>query len=213
VNEIPASRPTQFLANLATAMRSAAEAARGTTLAECRASATEYMDGLKTLDGSDLHKAADEDVAIIREQAETQLRELREATDARIAERRRQLVQVLAQLHTAQQARVDRAAKQVAAFEAELSKFFAEISEETNPTIFASMAAQMPDPPEFGEPETPEPPGPTPPASKPTPATAVAAAAPDESTSEAQASEPAPVLPDHWWLDSPTTLRTKPHGA
>ena len=198
MNEIPGSRPTQFLANLATAMRSAAEAARGTTLAECRASATEYVEGLKALDASDLHKAADEDVAIIREQAETQLRELRETTDARIAERRRQLVQMLARLHAAQQARVDRANKQVAAFEAELSEFFAAIGEETDPTIFASMAAQMPDPPEFGEPSL---------------SVAVAADAPDESTSDAQASEPAPVLPDHWWLDSPTTMRTRPHVA
>ncbi len=213
MNEIPASRPTQFLANLATAMRSAAESARGTSLAECRASATEYVEGLRALDASDLHKAADEDVATIREQAETQLRELRETTDARIAERRRELVQMLAQLHTAQQARIDRSKKQVAAFEAELSQFFAAIGEETDPTIFASMAAQMPDPPEFGEPESPEPPGPATPASQPSPVAAVDAAAPDESTSDARASEPAPVLPDHWWLDSPTTMRTKPHGA
>jgi hypothetical protein len=48
---------------------------------------------------------------------------------------------------------IERVQRRVSTFEAEVADFFEHLLQEADPTIFASMAAQMPDPPSFADSE------------------------------------------------------------
>jgi hypothetical protein len=216
VNDTSAGRPKQFLADLAVAMRSAAEAGRESTVEQCRANAETYVQSLRdegATGAGDLRKVAADDVAVIRDQSRQIAQDLRDETERRIAQRQALLASSLAEFDAAMAVGLERAERLTAAFEGELATFFERLGEESDPTVFASLAAHAPDPPDFGEPDPaalvrqlrgeteafPQEPEPSP--GRPE---SSAEAAP---ASEAAASATDEEMPYYWWLDSPASLR------
>ena len=208
VNETFAGRPKQFLADLTQAMRSAAEAGQTTVVEQARANAESYIEGLRqeaTGQQSSLREAAAEDVAQLRDQSKAQAQLVREESERRIRQRRQVLDDAIAEYARAEDAELKRVEEQVAAWELELGKFYTRLADETDPTIFASLASTMPNAPEYGDADPGElvrrmrspqefalafAPGSQPvelPSGQPEPA---------------QASESEGALPDHWWLDA-----------
>src|ERR1035437_7799233 len=74
---------------------------------------------------------------------------IRVETEQRIARRRELLEQELQEYDAAIELEIERVQKRIAAFEGEVTQFFEQLLQEADPTVFASMAAQMPDPPTF----------------------------------------------------------------
>jgi hypothetical protein len=156
VNDTAARQPNRFLADLTQAMRATAESARQATVDQCHADAKSYTEQLhaKTDDeAASLRKAAEADVSAIRDWSKAEVERIRVETEQRISRRRELLEQELQEYNSAIELEIDRVQKRVAAFEEEVAHFFESLLQEADPTIFASMAAQMPDPPAFNEPE------------------------------------------------------------
>jgi hypothetical protein len=222
VNETSAGRPKQFLADLAVAMRSAAAAGRESTIEQCRANAETYVQSLRDEGATgtgDLRKVAADDVAIIRDQSRQITQDLRDETDRRIAQRQALLESSLAEFDAAMAVGLERVERLTAAFEGELARFFEQLADEADPTIFAGLAAHVPAQPDFGEPDPvalvrelrgePE---------ALTPDREPSADRPDTSAEAAPASEAAPPaadeeMPYYWWLDSPASLRAAAEHA
>jgi hypothetical protein len=76
---------------------------------------------------------------------------IRVETEKRVSRRRELLDQELHEYNAAIELEVQRVEKRVGSFEEEVAAFFEQLLQEADPTIFASMAAQMPDPPAFTE--------------------------------------------------------------
>ncbi len=156
MNDTAARHPNRFLADLTQAMRATAEAARQATVDQCHADAKTYTEQLhaKTDDeAASLRKAAEADVSAIRDWSKAEVERIRVETEQRIARRRELLEQELQEYNSAIELEIDRVQKRVNSFEEEVAHFFESLLQEADPTIFASMAAQMPDPPAFAEPE------------------------------------------------------------
>jgi hypothetical protein len=206
VNESAAPHPNRFLADLTTAMRATAETARQATLEQCKADATAYVDQLhaRTEDETkDLRKAADEDVATIRERSKARIERIRAETEARIASRRELLEQELQEYNAAIQLEIERVQERVSAFEAEISLFFEQLLQGGDPTTFAAMASQAPDPPMFNELDRQA-------LASELRAKREAAARGAEGDAATEGSNgQKEELPDFWWLDSPAKLATQ----
>jgi len=197
-----AGRPTRFMADLALAMRATAETARQATIDQCEADAKTYTQHLRartTGDAASLHTAANADAGTIREWSKAEAERIRTEMDERIARRNIQLEDELKEYESAVQLEVHHVGERVTAFEAEIAAFFEKLLQGDDPTAFATMAALVPDPPAFGDPD---------------PATLVHAlrsgqgkAAPAGSAAKpGQAEEDAS---DHWWMDSPAALAAR----
>jgi hypothetical protein len=210
VSQTFTGRPKQFLADLTMAMRSAAEAGRLTTIEQSRSTANEYVENLRATavtGQASIRETLAEDVAQLRDQGKAQAQLIREESERRIGRRREILDGELAEYGQAVASEVRRVQKQVAEFEEELARFYSQLSDETDPTVFASMAAQMPDLPEYGEADPAQ-------LVRDARATAAPVAAPAPATAGAPAETAEPrakaALPDHWWLDSPTSIASRP---
>lgn len=200
MNDTSAGRPKQFVADLASAMRSTAESARQAAIEQSQSNAkahTEHLQGETNTETARLHKAAANDVAIIRDQSKADMAKVRAETEQRISRRNELLEQELQEHNSAVELAIARVEQSIKAFEAELDRFFEQLLGGDYATTFANMASRMPDPPTFGEPDPtalvqvlrrnggqawPEVPDP-------------------DATSEAPAAPP-----DHWWPYSPANL-------
>jgi hypothetical protein len=154
VNETAARHPNRFLADLIQTMRSTAETARQATIEQCQADAKAYTEKLHARtddEAASLRKAAEADVSAIRDWSKAEMERIRVETEQRISRRRELLEQELQEYNSAIELEIERVQKRVAAFEEEVASFFQQLAQEGDPTVFASMAAQMPDPPEFSE--------------------------------------------------------------
>jgi hypothetical protein len=152
VNETAARHPNRFLADLIQTMRSTAETARQGTIEQCQADAKAYTEKLHARtddEAASLRKAAEADVSAIRDWSKAEMERIRVETEQRISRRRELLEQELQEYNSAIELEIERVQKRVTAFEEEVAHFFEQLSQEADPTVFASMAAQMPDPPEF----------------------------------------------------------------
>jgi hypothetical protein len=154
VNETAARHPNRFLADLTQAMRSTAETARQATIDQCQADAKTYVEKLHARtddEAASLRKAAEADVSAIRDWSKAEVERIRVETEQRIARRRELLEQELLEYNSAIELEIERVQKRVTGFEEEVGQFFEQLMQEADPTIFASMAAQMPDPPAFSD--------------------------------------------------------------
>lgn len=154
MNETAARHPNRFLADLTQAMRSTAETARQATIDQCQADAKAYTEQLHARtddEAASLRKAAEADVSSIRDWSKAEMERLRVETEQRIARRRELLEQELQEYNAAIELEVERVQKHVSSFEEEVANFFEQLLQEADPTVFASMAVQMPDPPSFTE--------------------------------------------------------------
>jgi len=206
VNETFAGRPKQFLADLTQAMRSAAEAGRTTIIEQARSNAESYVEGLRgeaTTQQTALREAAADDVTQLRDQAKAQAQLVRDASERRVQERRQLVDDAIAEYGRAVEAELKRVEESIAAWEQELDRFYGQLADETDPTMFASLASTMPNPPEFG---TADPADLIRRLQSPEASAAQSAgqlAAVGASKSDATAAESnSEALADHWWLDS-----------
>jgi hypothetical protein len=154
VNETAARHPNRFLADLTQAMRSTAETARQATIEQCQADAKAYTERLHARtddEAASLRKAAEADVSAIRDWSKAEMERIRVETEQRISRRRELLEQELQEYNSAIELEIERVQSRVATFEGEVASFFEQLLQEADPTVFASMAAQMPDPPAFEE--------------------------------------------------------------
>ena len=154
MNETAARHPNRFLADLIQTMRSTAETARLATLEQCQADAKTYTEKLHARtddEAASLRKAAEADVSAIRDWSKAEMERIRVETEQRISRRRDLLEQELQEYNSAIELDIDRVQKRVASFETRGRGFFEQLQQESDPTVFASMAAQMPDPPESSE--------------------------------------------------------------
>ena len=154
MNETAARHPNRFLADLTQAMRTTAETARQGTIEQAQADAKTYVERLHAStedEAASLRKAAETDVAAIRDWSKAEMERIRVETEKRVSRRRELLDQELHEYNAAIELEVQRVEKRVGSFEEEVGLFFEQLLQEADPTIFASMAAQMPDPPAFTE--------------------------------------------------------------
>jgi hypothetical protein len=154
VNETAARHPNRFLADLTQAMRATAETARQATIDQCQSDAKAYQEQLHARtddEAASLRKAAEADVSAIRDWSKAEVERIRVETEQRIARRRELLEQELQEYNSAIELEIERVQKRVGGFEEEVAQFFEQLLQEADPTVFASMAAQMPDPPQFSE--------------------------------------------------------------
>ena len=152
MNETAARHPNRFLADLTQAMRSTAETARQATIEQCRAEAKAYTEKLHARtddEAASLRKTAEADVSAIRDWSNAEMERIRVETEQRISRRRELLEQELQEYNSATELEIERVQNRVTVFEGEVTNFFEHLMQEADPTVFAGMAAQMPDPPAF----------------------------------------------------------------
>ncbi len=155
MKETAARRPNRFLADLTQAMRVTAEQARQATIEQFQADAKAYVEQLRARSADEsveLRNHAESDTTAIRDWSKAEMERIRVETDQRIARRKELLEQELQDYAGGIDIQVERVEKQVSAFEEEMSQFMELLLQEADPTVFASMAAQMPEPPELTEP-------------------------------------------------------------
>ena len=188
-------------------MRSTAELAKLSTLEQGRDNARVYVEQMRArslLDAEELRKAAEGDVATIRDRSKAQVDRVRKETEERIGRRRELLDQELQDYTAAVGLEFERTNARVEAYKTEVDRFFEKILEGDDPSLLASMASQMPEPPPFVELDRE--------------ALARELRAERQMAEAAERGETAPAdapdapkekLPDHWWLDSPGKLSAR----
>ncbi len=206
MNNASAGRPKQFLADLTQAMRSTADAERLASIDRCQAKAKAYIEHLNSqtnADAASMQQAAVAEITAAREESRSRIERARRDTERRISQRQELLEQELRECSAAVEGEIERVQQCVQDYEADLARSFKQLLEITDPTDYANLAAEMPGPPTFVEPD---------PAAlirelrlrleQPTPAESEPASGPEGDAA----------LPDHWWLDSPASLgpRTLP---
>ncbi|HEX7473186.1 MAG TPA: hypothetical protein VF323_08880 [Candidatus Limnocylindrales bacterium] len=149
----PARRqPSQFMHDLTKAMLAAAESQRTMTLSQLQADSkayTEEIHGRSAGLASDLRKRADDDVAGIRDWQKAEIARVKEETDTRISGRKGELETQLETHAAVIEQAIDKVQSQVSAFETEMARFFELLVVEEDPTRFAAMAENLPEPPPF----------------------------------------------------------------
>ncbi len=145
-------KPTKFLADLTRAMQAAAETNRSATLEQLQADAKAFIEQVhaRSADGSaELRRQADDDIVSIRDWSKAELARIREQTEAKISTRKADLEHEI-EAHAARIEReIERVQGRVAVFEAEMERFFERLLQEDDPTEFATMAQNLPEPPPF----------------------------------------------------------------
>ena len=199
VNENATRRPQQFLADLTLAMSATAETARQATIEQCRTDAEAHQVQLRSGQEDEavaMRKAAEADVTAIREWSKAEMDRTRAETEERIALRRKQLEGELEEYDSAIETELHRVGEQIEAWEADLAVFFERLLEDSDPATVAAMAALMPDPPAFDEPD---------------PGSIVRSlrAANGKASADGGSDGLQDGLPDHWWMESPTALAAR----
>jgi hypothetical protein len=145
-----AKKPNKFLADLTRAMRATAEQARAETqerfAADAKA-ATERVHAVAADEATELRRAADDDVAAIRDWSKAEIARIREETENRISGRKQDLEHELEVHAGTVEARIERVSARVSTFETEMNDFYDRLFAEEDPTRFAAMAEQLPEPP------------------------------------------------------------------
>jgi len=143
-------KPSKFLADLTRAMQATAESSRNETMERFTAeakTATERVHAVAADEATELRRVADEDVAGIRDWSKAEIARIREETENRISGRKGDLEHEL-EIHAGTvEARIERVSARVAAFEAEVADFYERLFAEEDPTRFAELAEQLPEPP------------------------------------------------------------------
>ncbi len=145
-------KPNKFMADLTKAMQATADAAREETLARLGADAKAHIEGIhaeSATEAVELRKQADDDVAGIREWSKAEIARIREETDERISHRKARLDRELEGHAGEIEARIERVQAHVDAFESQMAALFERLMSEEDPTRFAAMAENLPEPPSF----------------------------------------------------------------
>jgi hypothetical protein len=154
VNETAVRHTNRFLADLIVTMRSAAETARGETVAQCRAEAEAFAQQLRARasdETASMRAAADADVEAIRAWSRTELERIRLETETRIADRGEALETGLREHEASVETQIAHADGLVRDYEYEVADFCGRLVQKNDPAAFAAFASQMPEPPDFGQ--------------------------------------------------------------
>ena len=204
MSESTAQHPNRFLADLTQAMRATAESARLENEEQGRDNARVYIEQLraKTLvEADNLRMATEDDVATIEQRSKAQMDRVRQETEDRIARRRELLDQELQEYGAAIELEIERVQARVEAYREQVATFFEQLLQSSDPSLLATMASEMPEPPPFVE------------LDRETLAQELRASCQQvdggNHTEAAAAEAPKEDLPDHWWLDSPSKLTRK----
>lgn len=204
-NDKATRRPTQFLADLTQAMRTAAETERQAIVEQCKSDANAYTEQMlagTNGDTASLRAAASADNGAIRGWSKAEAERIRIETEERISRRDSQLEQELQEYNAAIEAELQRVGERVRTFEVEIAQFFERLMQGTDPASLAKMASQLPESPAFGDPSL---------------AASVRNRGSSRSPKVAADSLPVPEQtpeagPDQWWMDSPRGLGAKARG-
>ncbi len=145
-------KPTKFMADLTKAMQAAAEDARTRALTQLQADAkteVETIHGRSSTEAANLRRAADDDVAAVREWSKAEIARIREETETKITARKGRLEVEIEDHAGVIEREIDAVQKTVAAFEDEMAAFFERLLGEEDPSRFATMAENLPEPPTF----------------------------------------------------------------
>jgi hypothetical protein len=148
----PGRKPTKFMADLTKAMQAAAEDARSRAMSQLQADAKTHVEtihGRSSTEAAGLRRAADDDVAAVREWSKAEIARIREETEIRITDRKARLETEIEQHAGVIEREIDAVQKTVAAFEADMAAFFERLLGEEDPSRFATMAENIPEPPTF----------------------------------------------------------------
>jgi hypothetical protein len=150
----PGRRPTTFLLDMTHAMQAAAEQARAATLEQFRVDGAAYVEqiqGRSAADTEALRRRAEGDIASIKDWSKAEIARIREETETRVSGRRGQLDEQLSRHASLVERDVARIEAQIASFETEMAAFFDELLAETDLTVLAARAQQMPEAPDFDQ--------------------------------------------------------------
>ncbi|MFI5225443.1 MAG: hypothetical protein ACHQ3P_02080 [Candidatus Limnocylindrales bacterium] len=149
---IPGKKPSKYLADLTKAMQATAESARSQTLGQAQADAKAHIEDIHSrsaTDASELRKRADDDVAGIREWSKAEIARVRDETERRIAGRKGELEGQLERHAGVIEQEIERVQGQLSMFEGEMVRFYDHLLAEEDPTKFASLFENLPEPPLF----------------------------------------------------------------
>jgi hypothetical protein len=147
-------KPNKFLADLTKAMQAAAEEARGRALSQLQADAKTHVEsihGRSSTEAADLRKAADDDVASIREWSKAEIARVREETEQKITDRKSRLEGEIEEHAAFIEREIEAVQGMVSKFENEMAAFFEHLLVEDDPSRFAAMAENLPEPPTFDD--------------------------------------------------------------
>jgi hypothetical protein len=147
-----ARKPTKFLADLTKAMQAAAESAREETLSRFQADAKSFIEQIHSRsaeEATELRRRADDDVITIRDWSKAEIARIREETETRITDRKTRLEREVEDHAALVEGDIERVHAHVASFESQMAAFFERLLAEEDPTRFASMAENLPEPPSF----------------------------------------------------------------
>ncbi len=151
-----AKKPNKFLADLTRAMQTTAESSRTETMERFTAdakTATERVQAAATDEATELRRVADEDISGIRDWSKAEIARIREETEHRISARKADLEEELEAHSGTVDQRIERVNARVAYFEQQVAEFYERLFAEEDPTRFAAMAEQLPEPPSLDIPE------------------------------------------------------------
>ncbi len=139
-----------FMRDLVAAMRRVAEETRQAGLADLRAKSEEQVQKLEADSErlrEELRSRAEADIAGVAAWASSEEDRIKREAEQRVVGRRAQLDQQLAAETTRAQGEAQALRDRVAAYEAELDAYHAQLSDIADPAAFASAAKSMPSPP------------------------------------------------------------------
>jgi len=145
-------RPTKFLADLTRAMRTAADESRQVTLEQFKADAASYMEEIRseaTVFAAQCREQAAAEVEALNEWSRTEMERIRRETEEGITARRQRLDDDLASQNRRLDAAMESVDATVTGFQADMERFFERLMQEEEPSTFAAMAGQLPEPPRF----------------------------------------------------------------
>ena len=147
-------KPSKFLADLTKAMQTAAEEARNNTLSQFQADAKAHVEQIherSATEANTLRRQADDDVAAVREWSKQEIARVREETETKITARKGRLETEIEQHAAMIEREIEGVQGKVAGFEGEMAQFFERLLAEDDPTMFATMAENLPEPPAFDQ--------------------------------------------------------------
>jgi hypothetical protein len=142
--------PSKFMADLTKAMQAAAESAREEALSRLAAEAKASIEEIhvrSATDSAELRRQTDEDIAGIREWSKAEIARVREETDQKVAGRKSRLETDIEEHGATIERQIERVQARVTAYEAEMAEFFERLLSEQDPSRFASLAENVPEPP------------------------------------------------------------------
>jgi hypothetical protein len=147
-------KPSKFLADLTKAMQTAAEEERNKNLSQFQADAKAYVEQIherSATEANTLRRQADDDVAAVREWSKAEIARIREETETKITARKGRLETEIEQHAAMIEREIELVQGRVAGFEDEMARFFERLLAEDDPTHFATMAENLPEPPSFDD--------------------------------------------------------------